>query len=63
MFMRVVQKDDEVLVIGQKTEDQSLSNAMRSPRVMKRYKKTVFKPEMAQQFCRRQGHKLIGGVQ
>ena len=62
MFVRFVLEGEEVLVIAQKTADQSLSNAMRSPRVMKRYKKAVFTLEMAQNFCRRQGHTLIGGV-
>ena len=63
MFARIIQKDDEVLVIGQKTAEQSASNAMRSPCVLKQYSKTVFNLDAIRQFCKKQGHKLIGGVQ
>lgn len=62
MFARVVQKDDEVLVIGQTTQTQSASNAMRSPRVLKQYSKAVFNLNTVRRFCEKQGHTLIGGV-
>jgi hypothetical protein len=61
MFARIIQKDDEVLVIGQKTAEQSASNAMRSPRVLKQY--STMNGDAIRQFCRRQGHTLIGGAQ
>lgn len=61
MFARVVKKDGEVLVIGQKTAEQSVSNAMRSPRVLKQY--STIDVDAIRQFCKKQGHKLIGGVQ
>lgn len=62
MFARIIQKDDEVLVIGQKTAEQSASNAIRSPRVLKQYSKTVFNLDTVRRFCEKQGHTLIGGV-
>lgn len=60
MFARVVQKDGEVLVIGQLTREQSASNAMRSPRILKKYSKLDV--EVIRQFCKKQGHTLIGGI-